>query len=88
MDEIDNLHKIFNCVLNKKYHIEFKIYYEIKKINGYLINYNGGNVILFDDKNETIYHIPYNSIEYMFPIIPIKKLKYLKNIERNDDNEN
>lgn len=60
---------IFKKIVGKNY----KVCYEIEKgfeqwVNGELVNYNSGNIDLYDTKRETIYHIPYNGIKWIIPI--------------------
>ena len=60
---------IFQAILNKNY----DVCYEIEKgcgerwANGELVNYNSGNVILYNNDKQVIYHIPYKGIKWLLP---------------------
>lgn len=60
---------IFQAILNKNY----DVCYEIEKgcgerwANGELVNYNSGNVILYNHDRQVIYHIPYKGIKWLLP---------------------
>ena len=51
----------------------YNVCYEIEKgrgerwVNGELINYNSGNIILYNHDEQVIYHIPYKGIRWMLP---------------------
>lgn len=54
--------------LNKDY----KVCYEIDKgyerwVHGKLVNYNGGNIVLHDDKDNWLYHISFSAIKWLLP---------------------
>ena len=65
MKEVD----IFQEILGKNY----DVCYEIEKdcgerwANGELINYNSGNIVLYNHDKQVIYHIPYKGIRWMLP---------------------
>lgn len=53
--------------LNKKY----KVCYETEKgeqwVRARLVNYYWGNVVLYDDNENEIYHIPYSGLKWILP---------------------
>ena len=57
---------------DKKYFVETKEGYTFK---GLMLNYNCGNIVLYNEENKTICHISYNDIRTLRPIknAPIKK---------------
>lgn len=62
---------IFKKITGKNYRICYKEAEGYEQwVTGELINYNSGNVDLYDSKKEVIYHIPYSNIRWMIPMKP------------------
>lgn len=60
---------IFKKIIGKNYSVCYRVEKNSERwISGELINYNSGNIILYDAKNEVIYHIPYCGLKWMIPI--------------------
>lgn len=60
---------IFKKIIGKKYNVCYRVETNSERwISGELVNYNSGNIILYDAKHETIYHIPYCGLKWMIPI--------------------
>ena len=60
---------IFKKIIGKNYSVCYRVEKNFERwISGELINYNSGNIILYDTKNEVIYHIPFCGLEWMIPI--------------------
>ena len=59
----------FDDALNKNYRVCYEVErtYEVW-VSGKLINYNGGNIILYDEKKNNLYHIPYKGIKWLLPL--------------------
>lgn len=57
----------FTNALNKKYEVTFEFYkgYE-ESIVGILLNYNSGNLDLYDEEKGELYHIPFFRIKMAF----------------------
>lgn len=55
--------------LNKKYKIVFEVYkgYE-ESIVGILLNYNSGNLDLYNEEKGELYHIPYSGVKWLLPV--------------------
>ena len=61
--------------LNKEYIIIYEVENGIeKRAAGELLNYNSGNVVLFDKKKNDLYHIPFSGIKWMLPSLKSEKL--------------
>lgn len=61
--------------LNKKYEVTFEVCkgYE-ESIIGILLNYNSGNLDLYNEEKGELYHIPFSGLKWLLPI----KEKYTK----------
>ena len=59
----------FTNALNKKYEVTFEFYkwYE-ESIVGILLNYNSGNLDLYDEEKGELYHIPFSGLKWLLPI--------------------
>lgn len=59
----------FKNALNKKYKVTFEVYkgYE-ESIVGILLNYNSGNLDLYDEEKGELYHIPYSGLKWLLPV--------------------
>ena len=65
-----NCTDFFNKCCDKEYIAETDDF----KFRGILLNYNSGNVVLYNENDETICHIPYRDLKTLRPIKPrIKK---------------
>ena len=55
--------------LNKKYKVTFEVYkgYE-ESIVGILLNYNSGNLDLYNEEKGELYHIPYSGLKWLLPV--------------------
>ena len=64
-----NMVKVTEYACDKYYYVIYKRdYYEEYKVEGLLLNYASGNIVLLSE--EGIYHIRYNDIVFMKPIKP------------------
>ena len=65
----------YKNALNKKYKVTFEVYkgYE-ESIIGILLNYNSGNLDLYNEEKGELYHIPFSGLKWLLPI----KEKYTK----------
>jgi len=59
-----NYTEYFNKCCDKTYLAETDEF----RFTGILLNYNGGNVILYNEEKETICHIPYRDLRTLRPI--------------------
>lgn len=68
-----NRNAITDYVCNKYYYVVYNNCNLTKSIQGLLLNYANGNIVLLAD--EGIYHIRYSNILFMKPIkdLPLKK---------------
>lgn len=59
----------YKNALNKKYEVTFEFYkgYE-ESIVGILLNYNSGNLDLYDEEKGELYHIPFSGLKWLLPI--------------------
>jgi hypothetical protein len=59
----------FTNALNKKYEVIFEVYkgYE-ESIVGILLNYNSGNLGLYNEEKGELYHIPFSGIKWLLPV--------------------
>ena len=62
--------KVTEFVCNKYYHVVYRRDFldPDQSVNGLLLNYSGGNVVLLSEKG--IYHIKYRDVVFMRPIEP------------------
>ena len=65
----------YKNALDKKYKVTFEVYkgYE-ESIIGILLNYNSGNIDLYNEEKGELYHIPFSGLKWLLPI----KEKYTK----------
>lgn len=65
-----NMAKVTEYACDKYYRVIYKrdYYEEEHKVEGLLLNYASGNIVLLSEKG--IYHIKYNDIVFMKPIEP------------------
>lgn len=68
-----NTNAVTDYICNKYYYVIYKNCNLTEPIQGLLLNYAGGNIVLLAD--EGIYHIKYNDILFMKPIkyLPLEK---------------
>lgn len=59
----------YKNALNKKYKVTFEVYkgYE-ESIVGTLLNYNSGNLDLYNEENGELYHIPFSGLKWLLPV--------------------
>lgn len=59
----------FKNALNKKYKVTFEVYkgYE-ESIVGTLLNYNSGNLDLYNEEKGELYHIPFLGLKWLLPV--------------------
>ena len=57
---------INSYICDKFYHVVYKRELDEKKVNGVLLNYNGGTIDLLTE--DGIYHIEYRDIVFMRPV--------------------
>ena len=59
----------FKNALNKKYKVTFEVYKGCEEsIVGILLNYNSGNLDLYNEEKGELYHIPFSGLKWLFPI--------------------
>lgn len=62
----------YNCfenALNKKYKVIFEVYKGCEEsIAGILLNYNSGNLDLYNEEKGELYHIPFSGLKYLLPV--------------------
>ena len=63
---IERYAAINSYICDRFYHVIYKREYDEKRVNGVLLNYNGGTVDLLAE--DGVYHIEYKDIIYMQPI--------------------
>ena len=68
MRKIENI-DIFQAISNKNYDVCYKVEKGCSErwVHGELINYNSGNVTLYNHDKQVIYHIPYEGIKWLLP---------------------
>lgn len=60
---------IFEKITGKNYNVCYSVEKGYEQwVKGKLINYNSGNIDLYDTKKEAMYHIPYSGVRWMIPI--------------------
>ena len=59
----------FKNALDKKYKVTFEVYkgYE-ESIVGILLNYNSGNLDLYNEEKGELYHIPFSGLKWLLPV--------------------
>lgn len=59
----------YKNALNKKYEVTFEVYkgYE-ESIIGILLNYNSGNLDLYNEEKGELYHIPFSGLKWLLPV--------------------
>lgn len=59
----------YKNALNKKYKVIFEVYkgYE-ESIAGILLNYNSGNLDLYNEEKGELYHIPFSGLKWLLPV--------------------
>ena len=65
-----NMDRAFGYACDKYYHVVYdrdRCGYE-QRVEGLLLNYSGGNVVLLSDKG--MYHLKYKDIVFMIPVEP------------------
>ena len=63
-----NCTDFFNKCCDKEYIAETDNF----KFRGILLNYNSGNIVLYNENDETICHIPFRDLKWLRPI-PVRK---------------
>ena len=59
----------FKNALNKKYKVTFEVYKGCEEsIVGILLNYNSGNLDLYNEEKDELYHIPFSGLKWLLPI--------------------
>lgn len=62
----------YNCLsnaLNKKYKVIFEVYKGCEEnIVGILLNYNSGNIDLYNEDKGGLYHIPFSGLKWLLPV--------------------
>lgn len=55
--------------LNKKYKVTFEVYKgHEESIVGILLNYNSGNLDLYNEEKGELYHIPFSGLKWLLPV--------------------
>lgn len=55
--------------LNKKYKVTFEVYKGCEEnIVGTLLNYNSGNLDLYNEEKGELYHIPFSGLKWLLPV--------------------
>ena len=66
---IKSEYDLLKNALNKKYRVIFEVYKGCEEsIVGILLNYNSGNLDLYNEGKCELYHIPYSGLKWMFPV--------------------
>ena len=59
----------FAKALNKKYKVTFEVYKGCEEnIVGTLLNYNSGNLDLYNEEKCELYHIPFSGLKWLLPV--------------------
>lgn len=59
----------FSNALNKKYKVTFEVYKGCEEnIVGILLNYNSGNLDLYNEEKGELYHIPFSGLKWLLPV--------------------
>ena len=66
---IKSEYDLLKNALNKKYRVIFEIYKGCEEsIVGILLNYNSGNLDLYNEEKDELYHIPFSGLKWLLPI--------------------
>ena len=58
----------FSNALNKTYKVAFEVYKGCEEnIVGILLNYNSGNIDLYNEDKGELYHIPFSGLKWLLP---------------------
>ena len=60
-------YKILKIEPNPEKENTVKVYYE-ESIVGTLLNYNSGNLDLYNEENGELYHIPFSGLKWLLPV--------------------
>ena len=63
-----DIFKAFDYACHKFYYVVYKRYEFEQRVEGLLLNYNGGNIVLLSESG--IYHINYKDVIFMKPFDP------------------
>ena len=59
----------FSNALNKTYKVAFEVYKGCEEnIVGILLNYNSGNIDLYNEDKGELYHIPFSGLKWLLPV--------------------
>ncbi len=59
----------YKNALNKKYKVIFEVYKGCEEsIAGILLNYNSGNLDLYNEEKGELYHIPFSGLKWLLPV--------------------
>ena len=66
---IKSEYDLLKNALNKKYRVTFEVYKGCEEsIVGILLNYNSGNLDLYNEEQCELYHITYSGLKWMLPV--------------------
>lgn len=59
----------FTNAMNKKYKVIFEVYKGCEQsIVGILLNYNSGNLDLYNEEKGELYHISFSGLKWLLPV--------------------